>query len=235
MIIFGIAFATVLTLVVVPVMYSLFEGLGYHIKSALMGPRFKEPPQGKSFFFVRRSYVLPVIVIVAIVQVIFLYAGISSFGPWILNTISETVLRAPTLLKLAIETLVFLLGLLFQISIALIFTGIPGLIGLVILMSFRTAEERYVDVSSNGVAITSPVEKIFFSPEEITNVRLSPNKRKVTIQAGLRKITIKNILEMTKTPSKTPLKKWVKGPLPDRKKMQNSILALNNAVKDIIP
>ncbi|MBW1984912.1 MAG: efflux RND transporter permease subunit, partial [Deltaproteobacteria bacterium] len=85
-IIFGIAFATVLTLVVVPVMYSLFEGLGYHIKSALMGPRFKEPPQGKSFFFVRRSYVLPVIVIVAIVQVIFLYSGISSFGPWILNT-----------------------------------------------------------------------------------------------------------------------------------------------------
>ena len=49
-IIFGIGFATVLTLVVVPVMYSLFEGLGYYVTSAFRGPRFQSMPQGTSFF-----------------------------------------------------------------------------------------------------------------------------------------------------------------------------------------
>ena len=50
-IIFGICFATVLTLVVVPVMYSLFEGARYSIVSAFRGPRWQEPPQGDSYFF----------------------------------------------------------------------------------------------------------------------------------------------------------------------------------------
>ena len=55
-IIFGICFATVLTLVVVPVMYTLFEGLRYYIISAFRGPRLKEAPSGQAFFFSRRRY-----------------------------------------------------------------------------------------------------------------------------------------------------------------------------------
>jgi len=238
-IIFGIGFATVLTLIVVPVMYTLFEAIGYHIKSAIVGPRFQEPPQGKSFFFVRKQYVLTVIILTAVIQVLFLFGGISSFAPPIMKTISETVLRAPTLLKLVIETLVFLLSVSFEIAVALLFIGIPGIIGLILLMSFRTGEERYIDVTPNGITITSPFEKLFIPAEEISavitkNVLFSRLKKKVTIQAGLREITIRNIIEKTKTPSKTPLKKWLKEPGQDPRKIESSIISLNNAVKNII-
>ena len=56
-IIFGICFATVLTLVVVPVMYSIFEGMRYSIVSAFRGPRWKEAPKGTCFYFSRRRHI----------------------------------------------------------------------------------------------------------------------------------------------------------------------------------
>ena len=102
-IIFGIALATILTLVVVPVMYSLFEGLGLQVSSAATGPLVLDPPQGRSFFFTRRRWAWLGLFLVLVVQAVVLAAGLSQLIPWISSQIQSAVFRAPTQLKLYIE------------------------------------------------------------------------------------------------------------------------------------
>jgi len=75
-IIFGIASATVLTLVVVPVMYSVFEGVRYYAISAFRGPRWKEAPTGRSFFFSRGKGAVVIIVMLTVFQLALLLIGI---------------------------------------------------------------------------------------------------------------------------------------------------------------
>ncbi|MFC1535138.1 efflux RND transporter permease subunit [Thermodesulfobacteriota bacterium] len=95
-IIFGIAFATVLTLVVVPVMYSLFEGFGYYMTSALRGPRWEEPPTGRSFFFSRRRYARIYCFLIFIVQAAALGAGFYFLAPKLMAITESAVFQAPT-------------------------------------------------------------------------------------------------------------------------------------------
>ena len=110
-IIFGIGFATVLTLVVVPVMYSLFEGLGYQVKSALRGPRHLEAPEGRSFFFTRRRYARILVAMLILIQAVILVGGALAVGPTLFEPLYTVKLQAPSLLKLIIEAVVFGLGM----------------------------------------------------------------------------------------------------------------------------
>jgi multidrug efflux pump len=232
-IIFGIAFATVLTLIVVPVMYSLFEAFGYYITSALRGPRWKDPPTGQSFFFTRRRYARIWMFLVFIIQVAAIGAGIYYFAPIVMAIIESTVFQAPTMLKLVIEIVVFVLGIFLK-GIGILFALLlPSWVGLVYLMGRRSAGEQYVDVTPEGFIVTSPVEKIFVPAAEIRRVSYSRIRNQLVIQAGRRRITIRSVLEDRKTPTKAPFWRWLVTPAPGRSDIREGIVTLKNAIEDV--
>ena len=232
-IIFGIAFATVLTLMVVPVMYSLFEAFGYHVTSAFKGPRWKEPPAGQSFFFTRRRYARIWLFLIFIIQVAAIGSGIYYLAPMFMAIMESTVFQAPNMLKLVIEIVVFAIGIFLQ-GIGILFVLLlPSWIGLIYFMDRRTADEQYVDVTPEGFLVTSPVEKIFVPAEEIRRVSYSRFRNRLIIQAGRRRIKIKGVVEERKTPSKPPLRKWFATPAPGRSDISEGIGALKSAIENI--
>lgn len=233
-IIFGIAFATVLTLVVVPVMYSLFEGFGYYIISALRGPRWKEPPSGQRFFFARRRYAWMWLFLTGLIQIAVLGAGVYYLTPILMTMIASTEFQAPTTLKLVIQILVFVLGLSLRGIGILLVLLLPGCIGLVYLMGRRTADSQYVDITPEGITITSPAERLFVPGEEITKVRYSGLLRRLIIKAGRRRIKIRGVVQAEKTPQKVPFWRWLAAPAPARSDLRNGVGALNKAIDDII-
>lgn len=234
-IIFGLALATVLTLVIVPVMYSLFEGVGYYIISAFRGPRWKEPPRGESFFFTRRRYSRVWFFIICFIQLVVLGAGIYYLGPRLMGYTESVVLQADTTLKLVIETIVFVIGIVLRVMGALLILLLPLWIGLTILMGRRSAGGRYIDVNEEGITITSPVESLFIPAEEIRKARYSRLFRRLTIWAGRRRVSIRGVFQVHKIPAKEPFLKWLFSPAPSRKELRTGIECLKVNIEDLIP
>jgi multidrug efflux pump len=233
-IIFGIAFATVLTLVVVPVMYSLFEGLGYYIISAIRGPRWQEAPTGQSFFFSRRGYARIWLFLIGLIQIASLGAGVYYLMPMLMTIIDSTAFQAPTTLKLAIQIIVFVLSLFLRGIGVLLVLLLPGWIGLVVLMGRRTADSLYVDVNPDGVTITSPAERLFVPGEEITKVGYSRLTRRLTIRAGRRRIKVRGVVKTTKDPTKVSFWRWLSAPAPTRSDLRNGMDSLETAVEHFV-
>ena len=111
---------------------------------------------------------------------------------------------------------------------------LPGCIGLVYLMGRRTANNQYVDVTPDGVTITSPAERLFVPGEEITKVRYSRLTRRLIIKAGRRRIKIRGVVQAKKTPQKVPFWRWIAARAPARSDLRNGVDALKKAVDDII-
>lgn len=233
-IIFGIAFATALTLVVVPVMYSIFEGFGYHIMSAIKGPRYIEAPKGRSFFFTRRSYARVMFFLICVVQLFLIAWGVYHFAPILQSLVETTVFRASTHLKLVIEILVFILNNFLKGLGILFVLLLPGIAGLIFIMGRRSADELYVDVQQEGITITSPVERLFIHAGEISRITFSRITGRLEIWSGLRRIGVKGLIEIKKEPGKMPLMKWLAKPAPTRSDRRKGIHALKKAVEELV-
>jgi preprotein translocase subunit SecF len=233
-IIFGIGFATVLTLIVVPVMYSLFEGLGYQVSSALRGPRWTDPPEGRSFFFSRRRGVLFWLFVIVLFQIAVMAAGIYKLSPLLIEELGSVVLQAPTPLKLVIETVVFGLGIGLRVIGVLLALLLPTWAGLLFLMSRRSAEERYVDVTPAGLNITTPVEKLFIPAAAITSLSYCRLINRLTITTGRRKVKISRVVEARKTPLKTPLWTWLVRKPPRRAELGEGMAALREGITGLL-
>ena len=111
---------------------------------------------------------------------------------------------------------------------------LPGCIGLVYLMGRRTTDNQYVDVTPDGVTITSPAERLFVPREEITKVSFSRLTRRLIIRVGRRRIKIKSVVQAKKDPAKVPFWRWLAAPAPARSDLRNGVGALKKAVDDII-
>jgi multidrug efflux pump subunit AcrB len=233
-IIFGIAFATILTLVVVPVMYSLFEGLGYHVVSAFRGPRYKAMPEGRSFFLSRRRYAGLWVLFIGIVQAGVLAAGVYWIKPHVMSLLASTEFRAPNLLKLLIEMLVFILTTGLQGIGILIVLLLPTWLGAVFLMARRTAESQYVEVTPGGITVTSPAERLFLPVETIQRATYSRFRQRLTLYAGRRRVRIRKVIEVAKKPMKVPLISWLREPAPRRSEIRTGMDALNQAIEQLM-
>ncbi|MEJ2661924.1 MAG: efflux RND transporter permease subunit [Desulfobacteraceae bacterium] len=237
-IIFGIAFATVLTLIVVPVMYAIFEGLRYYVISAFRGARWKEAPQGAAFYFSRRRYARLGAGCIIGIQVLVLAWGLAMIGPGFVREFSQTTLQAPSLLKLAIEATVFGLEILLKVagSIAVLF--IPTWAGLIFLMAKRSREGYFVDITPDGVTIGSPVDRFFIGKEEITKVELSrffPKIPAIRISNGRRNIVVRKLLPSRDgIPEKKPLRDWLAGEAPARDDIVDGMLSLKKSLDALI-
>ena len=231
-IIFGIAFATMLTLVVVPVMYSLFEGLGLQVASALRGSLWTEPPQGRAFYFTRRRYARVILTLIIVAQVAALALGVYLLEPWLVKEIQGAALQAPSMLKLAIEAMVFGLTILFQLIAALAVIMIPTWLGLLFLMWRRSQESYYIDVTKDGVTVTTAGDKLFCPADEF---KYRYGAGVLTFDAGLRSVSVQRVIENRHAPHIVPLRTWLSRPAPSRAEVREGLTALRQALDELAP
>lgn len=228
-IIFGISFATVLTLVVVPVMYSMFEGIRYSVISAFRGPRWIEAPQGVSYFFTRRRYAGLVLVLLGLIQLAVLVAGLGATLPGLAHGIVQTPFQAPSILKLTIEIAVFGLEILLKSIGLMLLLLLPTWVGLVYVMTKRSREGYFVDITPEGVAVGSPVDRFFIKKEEITRIRTSrffPAIPSLSIYSGRRRVIIRKLIPSVANPEKKPLISWLRARAPRRSDVREGMIRL---------
>jgi len=168
-----------------------------------------------------------------IIQVAALSAGAYYLAPQFMTIMGSTVFQAPSTLKLVIEIVVFVLGIVLKGIGVLFALLLPSWIGLIYFMNRRTAGEQYVDVTPEGVSVTSPVEKIFVPAAEIQKVIYSRLRKRLIIQAGRRRIKIRSVVKERKIPTKAPFWKWIATPAPGRSDIREGIVALKDAVEGI--
>jgi multidrug efflux pump subunit AcrB len=236
-IIFGICFATVLTLIVVPVMYSLFEGVRYSILSAFRGPRWQEPPQGESYFFSRRRHARLVLLIVIGMQLALLTAGLHATVPGLIQTIAHTPFQAPSTLKLVIEITVFALEIMLKAIGLLSVLMIPTWVGLTFLMARRSREGYYVDITPKGVSVGTPVDRFFIEKKDISAIRtgwLFPAIPVISIISGPRRIVLRKLVAGRRNPAKQPLVSWLRGSAPSGSRVRQSMQDLKRSLEALI-
>ena len=236
-IIFGICFATVLTLIVVPVMYSIFEGIRYYILSAFKGPRWKEAPTGTSFYFSRRRYARMGFILVMAIQVLVLAGGGVLLLPEFMNIIGQTTFQAPTLLKLVIEIAVFYIAMGLKAGGLLILLLMPAWAGLVYFMAKRSREGYYVDVTAKGVFVGSPVDRFFLKKEDIRKIkpaRFFPSIPSIIIYSGRRKIIIRKLVATQQRQNKKPLLAWLAAKAPSRMEIRDGMVHLKKSLETLM-
>lgn len=232
-IIFGIGFATVLTLVVVPVMYSLFEGFSAYMIAAFRGTGLKEAPEGKGFYFSRRRFARFKLLFILLIQACILLGGAYYFYPKLIMLLESAVFRAPSAVKLGIEILVFYLALGGQAAGVLFLLLFPLWVGLAYLMGLRSTEERYVDVTPEKLTLIMNIEKIIVNFSDITKVSYSSLLKQITLKVGARKIRIRKVVQTQKTPGKIPLKTWLAAPATSRADIRKSMLDLRHTIESL--
>jgi len=236
-IIFGIIFATVLTLVVVPVMYSLFEGLRYYIISAFRGPRWKEAPAGRAFFFSRRRYARIGFFLISIIQLMVLAIGLTALAPGFSDRIATVTLQAPSLLKLGIEAAVFYIGIAIEAGIVLALLLAPTWIGLVFFKAKRSREGYCVDITPKGVSVGTPVDRFFLEKETITRIKtapLFPVIPSLCIYSGRRRIVLRKLVTADRVPKQRSLWTWFREKAPGRSEIRNGMLELKQSLESLL-
>jgi multidrug efflux pump len=236
-IIFGICFATVLTLIVVPVMYSIFEGMRYYILSAFRGPRWKENPVGVSYFFSRRRYARLGFALILAVQLLVLAGGVMMLWPTFTESITETAFLAPSLLKLVIEMTVFYIAVTLKAAGLLFLLLVPTWIGLIIFMAKRSREGYYVDVTAEGVSVGSPVDRFFLEKDEIRKIKTAlffPSIPSIRIYSGHRRIIIRKLVAARRIPDKKPLFTWFAGTAPSRTDIREGMTHLKKSLETLL-
>ncbi|WP_319405184.1 efflux RND transporter permease subunit [uncultured Desulfosarcina sp.] len=236
-IIFGISFATVLTLIVVPVMYSIFEGLRYYVISAFRGTRWHQTPQGASYFFSRRRYARTAALCILGIQLLILAAGLVKIVPGFTESVAQTTFQAPSFLKLAIEVAVYGIQIILKAMGSLALLLIPTWAGLIFLMAKRSREEYYVDITPEGVSVGSPVNSFFLRKEEITGIKLSPFfpiMPSINITSGNRKIVVRKLIPSADIPEKKTLMAWLSAKAPSRTEIREGMLSLMRSLEDLV-
>ena len=234
-IIFGIGFATVLTLIVVPVAYTIFDSFGHTVLSAMRGPRWQEPPRGRRFFFTRRRWARLKMTGILAFQgaVLFVVLKFSPAARWITENYAETVVQAPTFLKYLIEGVVLHLSLFLQAGGLFLIIFIPTWIGILYLLCLRNCEGYYIEIEQDGVIYTSPVEKLTISADDIRKVKRSRLTGRLIIRTGMRHISVDNVLEGWISPDKTSVFRWLQSAPPARREIDRSRDELYRAFKNM--
>lgn len=236
-IIFGICFATVLTLVVVPTMYSLFEGARYSIVSAFRGPRWTEAPKGVSYFFSRRRYARLVFGLLMAVQLAVLAAGLGMAVPPAIAAVTQTPFQAPSLLKLAIEITVFGLKMLFMAGGLLLVLLLPTWVGLVYVMAKRSREGYFLDITPQGISIGRPADHYFIEKAAITGIKTAPFFPvipTISIHSGRQRIVLRKLIKSDGKPEKKPLKAWLSAKAPLRRTIRRSMIDLKQDLEALV-
>jgi len=234
-IIFGIAFATVLTLIVVPVMYSIFESFHYTMVSTLRGPRWTELPQGRVYYRCRRRWAHTRLTIVGLIQITLIAFVLARTGliAWFMAQLGAITIQAPTLFKEVVEGIVFYLTLALQSGGVLLVLLLPTWFGILYLMYLRNSEGDYVAVTTEGFTIASPVEKLFIDGGDITQVHIETVTGHIILTAGPRRLRIRSVTPDQPPPGTISILSWLRVPCPTRADVRAALSALCADLKDL--
>lgn len=234
-IIFGIGFATFLTLIVVPVSYTIFDAFGYYIISALRGARWKDHPAGRCFSFTRRRWARLQALIILLVQagVIYSVLRFTHVTGWFISQYQSIDVQAPTFLKTIIEAVVFYLTFLLEAGGFTMALLLPLWFGLLYLMCLRNCEGYYVAVTPEKVIVTSPVEKLVVEAGEILELERSRLTGHITIRTAMRRIVIGSIKEGRPPAVNNSLVKWLLRPAPGKAEIRSALNALYAALNEM--
>jgi hypothetical protein len=101
-------------------------------------------------------------------------------------------------------------------------------------MGRRTAETQYVAVTSEGITITSPVERLFLPVEEIERVKYGRFRRRMVIRTQRRRVKIRGVVEAAKIPAKVALGSWIASPAPKRAVLRAGMNGLKEAIEEMM-
>jgi multidrug efflux pump len=229
-IIFGIAFATLLTLIVVPVAYTIFDSFGYHVISAIKGVRWREKPHNRHFFISHRRWARAKVTAILLIQAATAAAILRFTGIFqgIIETYQSATIQAPTILKQIIEGIVFYMSLFIQAGGFILVLLIPSILGFLYIKCLRNCEGYYIEITEDEFIKTSPVEKLEISARDITDVKFSRLTGHLILKAGIRQITIGNVTEGHGLPAKISLLRWLAAPSPSRQDIRRNRDAIYN-------
>ncbi len=206
-IIFGLGFATLLTLIVVPVIYFLLERFTTQFKEESISKEtyskiiFSMRPYTRRFIRLKSS-------LFGILQGAVLAIGMKF---WILPLIQERMteeILAPSKFKWFLEA-----GVKYMIT-AFTFIGIIGilLIPLWIFILYvkwlQAKEKNEILVEDNGIHIIMPLEPLFLSWKDIDKIKIRIRSRSLLIWSEGRRLFLKGLTSIKKSP-KVPIHKWL--------------------------
>jgi hypothetical protein len=175
--------------------------------------------------------------LVIAVQTAVLAAGLSSALPAFFQTVTQTPFQAPSTLKLVIEIAVFGLEVLLKAIGLLLVLLIPTWAGLVYVMAKRSREGYFVDITSDGVSVGSPVDRFFIKREDITKIKPSrffPAIPSISIYCGRRRVMIRKLVPAQANPEKKPLMTWLRGRAPRRSQVRQGMLELKRTLESMV-
>lgn len=208
-IIFGIAFATVLTLVVVPVMYTLFDGLGYHLSTSFYGPRWADIPKKGGYYNVRGRGVLIKATLIIIFQAAILVLGVSRFGPILLEQYAAQAIQAPTILKTVLEAFVVYVTFALEIGGLFFLLFIPSWLGLIYLRWLKHLEGYCVEVRKDRLIVSTPLERATILAGNIRRVRYNRLTNNLVIETINQKIRVRDVSLQKEAAEPASLFSWI--------------------------
>jgi hypothetical protein len=100
-------------------------------------------------------------------------------------------------------------------------------------MARRSREGYYVDVTSEGITVGSPVDSFSIGHDEIRRVKPAlffPHNPSLTVICGRRRIVIRKMLKADRGTEKTPLVAWLKTPAPSRTEIRAGMRELKETL-----
>ncbi len=221
-IIFGIAFATLLTLVMVPVIYYILEGLGQRMRAAVKPPDvFREFRPGM-YSWSRRRWVKPVAAIVLVGQVVLLAFGVSGWiWPMAVERFSTPIL-ASSALKLFLEVGIKYAIFAINVAVKLVALLTPSWLLLAWVAARRGAEREYLVVGEEALTIHRFDGALRLPWSQVDSVKAARWSNRIVIWSGRRRLVVGPLL---KGPPETgqSLAQWVKAAAPPSGKLKSAV------------
>jgi len=223
-IIFGIAFATLLTLVMVPVIYYMLEELGQRLLAAVRPPEVSVEIKPGTYSWSRRRWVKPVAAIVLAGQVVLLVVG--AYG-WIWPTAVErfsTPILASSALKLFIEVGIKYAIFAINVVVKLVALLIPFWILLLWVAVRRAAEREYLIVGEEGLTIYrfDGEQRLLWS--QLDSVKAARWRSRIVIWSGRRRLVVGPFMPGPPETGQS-LVEWVKSKAPAGRKLKSAVEA----------
>lgn len=237
-IIFGIAFASVLTLVVVPTLYMMLENLSASLSSiirSLFRRPFPAPPDGARTFFSSRRRLLtvtPITVLVVLVglQGLLLFVGWPSWLGPTLHELFTTPIRATSFLKLGIEAVTRLSKFGIMLAIQFFILLLPTWIALGGLIRRHAKERAFIAIGEEALTIRT-LTGVFEAPwSEVISIKKRRFLKGMLLQIGWRRLPVGALIERPQDELMEGFRDWLRTPPPPRERIREDTTTCREAI-----
>lgn len=227
-IIFGVAFATLLTLVFVPVFYHALEDLAANARAAFT-LRLPAPRRGAGYSLVARRRPWLEYALVAPLQVLWLISGLrGTLGPMLVKHLATPV-QAPSILKYLLEGITVHGAFLLQLLVVLLLYLSPTVLYVLWLRRAFAWEHGQVAVDAEGLHLSDCTGTTSLRWADIRSVRLERSRIRLLIRAGERNVRVGPMIEASRRGPVASFGEWVRRRPPGKAALQASAEALVEA------